>query len=306
LTTTFLGVLTLLSFLTELLIHDTTWGSTLRTQLTGSLSSLIVGLPLWVVCWKPMIVEAVQEGENGDHARRSLVRKTYLYLALFAGVIGIMASAGSLIFQFLSKLLGDPPDNFERATWVLLELLVLFTVLLAYHWSTMRADSRMAEHSLAARHEAYPVLVFASEIGDFSDAVMSALQQEAPSLPVAIHVVETGVPDESFANAQAVVLPGEMAANPPEAIRLWLQGFTGTRIVVPTPSAGWLWTFGSGRPLSNLARHTAKMVRHLAEGEDIPRPREASGWMIFLYILAGLIGIPILISLIGALSNILY
>ena len=164
----------------------------------------------------------------------------------------------------------------------------------------------MAERSLSARHEAFPVLVLASEIGEYSDAVMNALQREAPSLPTAVHVVDAGVPDAVLSDAQVVIMPGELAANPPEAIRLWLQGFSGTRIVIPTPSEGWLWTFGSGRSLSNLVRHTAKMVRHLAEGEEIPRPREASGWQIFLYIMAGLVGIPILISLIGALTNLLY
>jgi hypothetical protein len=103
-----------------------------------------------------------------------------------------------------------------------------------------------------------------------------------------------------------VILPGEVAANPTEAIRLWLQGFDGDRLVVPTPSDGWLWTYGSGRPLSKLVHQTAKMIRHLAEGEEIPEIREASPWMVILYVLAGLMGIPLLIGLIGLLEDILF
>jgi hypothetical protein len=48
------------------------------------------------------------------------------------------------------------------------------------------------------------------------------------------------------------------------------------------------------------------MIRHLAEGEEIPEIREASPWMVILYVLAGLMGIPLLIGLIGLLEDILF
>jgi hypothetical protein len=214
-----------------------------------------------------------------------------------------MVSAGSLIFQLLSKLLGDPPDNFERASWMLAELFVLFTALLVYHWVTLRADSKLAERSLAARHEAFPVLVLTSNIGDFSNEMINILQREVPSLPVVVSTIDNGVPDETLSEARAVIMPGEVAANPTEAIRIWLQGFAGVRLVVPTPSDGWLWTFGSGRPLSKLAHQTAKMVRYLAEGEEIPEIREVSPW---IYILAGFVGIPLVIGLFSLLVEILF
>jgi len=306
LTATLFGVHALLSFIIDTLIGTFSWGITLRTRLSAALATLIVGLPLWVLTWRSMLAEAAQEGEPGDHARRSLVRKTYLYLALFAGVIGVMTSAGALIFQILSTILGEKPDNFQRASLVLVEMLVLFASLLVYHWITLRADGRSAEQSLADRHAAYPVLVLATEIGDFSDGMLTALQRETPSLPVAVHLVDTGIPDEMLSVAQVVILPGNLATNPPEATRLWLQGFGGTKIVIPTPAEGWLWTFGTGRPLSHLVRQSAKMVRHLAEGEEIPAMKETSPWMVVLYILAGIVGVPALISLFAILGDILY
>jgi hypothetical protein len=306
LTATFLGLNTLISFIIDTLLQATGWGETLRNRLSGALATLVVGLPLWVFTWRPMVAEASQEGESGDHARRSLVRKIYLYLALFSGVLGVMVSAGSLLYQLLRKWLGDPLDNFERTSWMLAGLLVLFTGLLIYHWITLRADSRLAARSLAAIHEKFPVLVLVSKIDDFSNEMISILKREIPSLPVAVFTIENGVPDETLSEARAVILPGEVAANPTEAIRLWLQGFDGDRLVVPTPSDGWLWTYGSGRPLSKLVHQTAKMIRHLAEGEEIPEIREASPWMVILYVLAGLMGIPLLIGLIGLLEDILF
>ena len=301
LTATIIGLTALLSFIIDTLlktIHDV---AGLRERLSMALSTLTIGIPLWLISWRQMIVEAAQDGEPGDHSRRSLIRKVYLYLILFASVIGVMGSAGSLIYQVLSKILGEPQDNFQRASWDLLGTLLLYSLVLIYHWATLRADGRRAEKNLRARHEAFPILVLVNEISDFSEEMLNVLLRELPSLPVIVHVIDNGVPDENLSEAKAVILPGDLAAHPSEAIRLWLQGFTGTRLVVPTPSKGWLWTYGSGRSLSSLARQTAKNIRHLSEGEEIPKIRDTSAWMVMLYILAGIMGIPIIIGLLSAL-----
>jgi hypothetical protein len=306
LVTTFLGLNALLSFIIDVLLQTTTWAVTLRSHLSAALSTLMLGLPLWMITWRLIVKEASQKGETGDHARRSLIRKVYLYLALFAGVIGIMVTAGSLIYQLLSKLLGTPPENFQRASWMLLEMLVLFAIVLIYHWTTLRSDGHLAEQTLAALHKAFPVLVLVSETDIFSEEILKFLHREVPSLPVAIHTIDSGVPDETLSKAKAVILNGDISANPSEAIRIWLQGFTGTRLVIPTKTDRWLWTYGSGRNLSTLAQQTAKMVRHLAEGEEPPTIRESSPWTVALYIVAGVIGIPLIIGLFSILSDILY
>ncbi len=307
LVSTFFGLNSLLSFIVDTLIQTTTWEEALRSRLAASLATLLVGLPLWVLAWRPMIAESSREGEAGDRARRSLVRKIYLYLVLFAGVMGIMVSAGSLIFQLLSALLGDPAGNFQRASLMLLEMLLLLILLVAYHWTVLRADGHKAERSLAARHAEFPVLVLVTETGDeFSASVTSALQREAASLPVAIHPVANGIPDETLSEARVVIVPGSLAATPPEAIRLWLQGFAGIRLAVPTPTKNWFWVFGSGRAIPSLAQQTAKMVRQLAEGENIPKLQATSAWMIVLYVLGGLAGIPLLFSLLMLLSELFY
>ena len=305
LATLFFGLNGLLGVLIDATVLSTAWGASLRERLSVSLATLAVGMPLWWVNWRHLIREAAQEGEPGDHARRSKIRKAYLYMVLFLSVLGIMFSGGSLVFQLLSKLFGQPADNFQRASWMLLELLTLFILLLVYHWSVLYADGRKAAHSLAARHEAFPVLVLTPKIGDFSEKILTALKRDAPSIPVVIHTVDNGIPDETLSMASAVILPGELAVSPPEAIRIWLQGFKGTRLVVPTPVQGWLWTVGSGKPLSSLVAQTVRIVRHLAEGAQLPKEREISGWMIFLYLLAGLMGIPLVIGLFSLLAEIL-
>jgi hypothetical protein len=297
---TFVGLEMLFSFLIDYLPGSSVVISgSLRSSISAALATLLVGLPLWLLAWRPIMREATKEGEDGDHARRSTVRKTYLYLALFAGVIGIMVSAGMLLFNLLSALLGDPPQDLVTESLNLGKSLLLFILLMLYHWQALRTDSRLANASLAVKHADFPVLVLTTEIGDFSESMVTAIQREAPALPVAVHLVENGAPDETLSGAKAVILPTQLIANPSEAIRLWLQGFPGERIVVPVQVEKWQWLFGSGQPLSNLARQASKAARHLAEGEEINTPRTASGWMIVLYVIGGIVIIPLVFSLIS-------
>ena len=96
---TFVGLQMLITFLLDaLLSQQVLWGSALRQNLAAALSTLAIGLPLWIFAWRPMLREAAAEGEAGDRARRSMVRKGYLFLVLFAAVLGIMFSAGVLLY----------------------------------------------------------------------------------------------------------------------------------------------------------------------------------------------------------------
>jgi hypothetical protein len=78
-----------------------------------------------------------------------------------------------------------------------------------------------------------------------------------------------------------------MAARPSEAIRIWLQGFDGQRLVLPTPLAGWSWV-GSSRSAGTLTRKATQIVRQLAEGQEAGQERDTSAFMVLVYILAGL------------------
>lgn len=291
----FFGVYQLLDFLlTFLLARQVVWAAGLRNELAAALAILAVGLPLWLLTWRPAAREAAQEGESGDHARRSLVRKAYLFLALFAGVIGVMFSTGTLLYALLRAWLGQPPANLLLDTLETLRLVLLFGLLLAYHWQALRSDNRLAARSLSRRHAQFPVLVLTTPQGDFTPPLLEALHREASQLPVAVHDYTLGAPDETLSAARAVILPAECLIRPPEALSLWLRNFEGARLVVPTPTPGWWWMFAGSRSLSLLARHTARAVRSLAEGESLPPVRESSPSMILVYVLAGLFVLEIL------------
>lgn len=264
----FFGLLMLVIALVDLVIDPgLSWGESLRQQMAGSLAALLVSLPLWFLTWRPLTREAAAEAEAGEAARRSLVRRGYLYLALFAGVMGVMFSAGGLLFQLLNAFLGNPGDTLLLQSLQLLLTMLLFAALLGYHGWVLRSDNRQTERLLARRRAKYPVLVLAPAEEGISEALVAALEQEAPDLPVAVHPIEQGAPDETFSAAKAVILPAELLTTPGEALRLWLRAFDGKRIVIITPAGDWLWV-----PQANVvasSRNAARLARRLAEGEDI-------------------------------------
>lgn len=300
----FIGLQLLLTFIIDMILSErVVWGDAMRDSLAAALSTLVVGIPLWIFSWRPVMKEAKAEGEIGERARRSLVRRVYLYLVLFIGVMGVMFSAGAALFQIISALLGGPSGDFLVEVVQLLKILLLFLVFLAYHWQVLRLDNRLAGQTMTSRHSQFPVLVLAPDEGEFGESMVIALEREMEQLPVALHRYSQGAPDETLSAAKAVVLPAELAAKPSEALRLWLQGFSGERLVVPTAAEGWYWVFGSGRSLKVLSRQTARVVRCMAEGEDIPSQREISPWMVLVYIIAGLIALQVVGRLIDVIAS---
>ncbi len=302
---TFLGLQMLFAFLIDLLMESVSqWDVYLRERLTASLSSLAVGLPIWLLSWRKMAADAAQEGEAGDRARGSLVRKTYLYLALFVGVIGAMVTAGYVSFLLFKALLGDAEPNLLDEVLTALSSLILFGgLLLGYHLSLLRSDNKRAQQSLSDLHAQFPVLVLTAEEGAFAPQVAAAFQREMPTLPLAVHAIEAGVPDETMSQARAVILPGSIAAEPTEAIRVWLKNFSGLRLAIPTEAASWHWVFGSGYPTSDLVKRTLKIVRELAEGDEISSRGGRSPFQNVLYVFGVLFGIQILFVIVMSLIS---
>lgn len=265
-------------------------------RLATALAILLAGLPLWLLTWRPMQADAFAKGDNGDHARRSIVRKTYLYLAIFVGVVGGMSTAIGFLTLLLRTLFGSAQSDLLVLSLHFTAMLFLFAGLSAYHVLALGRDGRLAASALAEKHAAFPVLVF--DPGDgFGDQVREAFHKATPSLPVALQPLAP--PPADSAAPQAVVLPSDLALDPPEPLRQWLGQFGGSRIVVPRATPGWHVVGQSARLPVNQA---AQVVRQLAEGLDA-RSQGTPAWQIGLYIAAAIIGLPILASLVGTLVS---
>jgi len=130
-----------------------------------------------------MQAEALAAGDEGDHARRSIIRKVYLYLVLFVSVVGVMATAAGLFNHASEGALWHRPDNLVRLILDNIELLFLFIGLGTYHGLMLGKDGKLASKALADKHAAFPVLVFDPGNGSFGQAILAALQKQTPRLP---------------------------------------------------------------------------------------------------------------------------
>lgn len=291
----FIGLTTLLTYVVDALLIYAFTSKAAITQLTNSLTLLLVGLPLWLSAWRPMQAEAFAKDDSGDHARRSLTRKIYLYLALFAGVIGGMVTAIALLNTVLTALFTGDTSGLGREVLRSMELLFLFIGLGFYHGLTMRRDSKNTASALTVKHATFPVLIFDPGNG-FGPALLAAVQKATPNLPVTLQAFDQPVADT--VKPLAVVLPSDLALDPPPALRKWLDKFGGSRLVVPRTAGKWTLVGQSSRlPLNQ----TAQALRQLAEGQEL-RPA-TPGWLIAVYIVVAVVALPTVVSLIGSLVS---
>src|SRR6266498_2729375 len=280
----FIGVAALLNFLIDVTTQfGFSFTDSLRNNLTASLSSLVVGLPLWLIMWRPMQTEALSAGELGDHARRSVLRKAYLYLVLFASVIGVMAAGVGLVYQLIRVVLNVQVSDFLNTVLNLIQLLFLFGIVLVYHLNVLRWDGASTADALAEKQKDYSVLVVDSGNG-FVDSIKVALMKLGSKVQITVANPEAK-PDGNF---NAILLDGDLAVNAPE----WIRSFHGSRIVVQKESKDIVWT-------EDVAQ-AVQSVQKLAEGQNIQKQKTSrSPWTVVIYVFAALFGLQVLFMLLA-------
>jgi hypothetical protein len=279
----FIGVAALLMFIIDMLTDSgIVFSDSSRSELASSISSILVGLPLWLMMWRPMQAEAFIQGDVGDHARRSVIRKFYLYLVLFASVIGGMATAVGLVYQLIRVVLnGDTGDGFANDLLNLVQLLFLFGVVMVYHLNVLRADGASTADSLAEKQNEYSVLIVDSGNG-FVESVKAALMKLGSNVQITV----TPPSERPQGNFNALVLNGSVATDAPD----WVRSFNGSRIIVQNEAQNIIWADG--------AAQAAQSVQQLAEGQEVRIQKPArSAWMYIVYIFAALFALELLFFL---------
>jgi hypothetical protein len=287
---TFFGVMSLLSTIIDMLTSNTFFGiGNFASSISSAIASLIVGLPLWLLTWRPMQAQALQSDDTGEHARRSVIRKFYLYLVLFASVIGGMIAAGTLVFRLIDTALGGGISNVLDSILTSLQALILFVILAWYHLSALRKDTESKADVLEEKQSHFNVLVF-DHNGSFGEAVKAMFAKRAPKVPVTI--INANEKLSSEVKADAIVLPGSLAVNTPENVEAWIRSFGGNKLIVSDEAAGVFWM--------NDYEQTADMAKSMAEGQEI-RPQSAkrttSVWTYVAYVFAALFACQLLAML---------
>jgi hypothetical protein len=282
--TFFIGTGMLLSFVIDTLFQNNLWQESLDTRLATALSTLVIGLPLWLRNWLPMQSEAFAKDEAGAHARRSAIRKGYLYLVIFFAVVGGMISAVRLTSLLFESVLGTAPNDFLSQFLNALQIFVLFAGLFSYHWITLKRDGMLRGDEIETEEKLTALLIGGNE------TLVSRLAALTETDVRKIDLILQN-PAEPFPPADALILPLDLLLAPAETLPAAVRDFEGSKFLISPETETWHWRHSS--------QELARSLRQLAEGEKIREVHKLSGWMVAVYILAGIAALEIVFFLLA-------
>jgi hypothetical protein len=164
-------------------------------------------------------------------------------------------------------------------------------VLLLYHLSALRMDGAARADELEEKQHGFKLVVLDDGNG-FSESVKAAFAKRAPNLPLTVVDLKDGIPADL--KADALVLSGSLAVNPPEKAGAWINSFGGIRLIVEDELAGVAWMNDCGQ--------AADSAKALAEGQKIrphaSRTKGVSAWTYVAYVFAALFALQFLFMLI--------
>ncbi|MFN8474614.1 MAG: DUF5671 domain-containing protein [Anaerolineae bacterium] len=280
----------------------------LRAQLAWFTAAVVAGLPVWLLAWWPAQSAAVASGAAGMAERRSVTRKIYLYLFLFAATMTILSSAVFLVSRVVYWALsghvsGNPPSEVGHA--------IAFTIIAAavwlYHGALLRRDGRALKADEAARLHGIRVAILDGENGSFGTSIVEALQNRMPGLtlepmgltPAAARALggELDTPHglEMLAQSHIVVAPWSLLipGEGKEKVAAAIAASPARKLLIPVACDGWLLAGVSAVRPDELINDAADDVGRLAVGEAA-QPRRVSVARMALTAVAGLIGLFIL------------
>lgn len=201
-----------------------------RGQLAQSLAALLAGFPVWLLAWWPAQAATRAAGPAGVAARRSWLRRLYLYGFALTAVIVTLVGAISVVYQILNAVFrlaesGDALANMARAAG----FAVIFTAVWLYHVWVLRQDGRhatadrametekraaeRATAAVAATAQWAGVIVAVVDDGDgrFARLALAALRRDLPSLTLR----PVGLTPAAAAALAAEPHTGAASAEPP-------------------------------------------------------------------------------------------
>jgi hypothetical protein len=283
---TFIGVWTLLA-----LLADHVWGTFLgisgwRIQLCSGIAELLIGLPLWLRNWSSLQRETSLTDEVGQVARCSILRRGYLYLIIFAAVVGLMSAGGFLVYRLFNAVFGNGIDNLFAYVTKQVLLILLVLIWLLYHQKVLQKDQLETHFILEQRQANFSTLILEPE-RDWPVLLplIDLINRQLPDLPVRRLNLETTDYIVDLDNTASILLPMQLSLTLPEAIQEQLKNYTGKILLVPFPTDHLGYIHIVNQNPQDLMKATIEMLRQLAEGEPEKANFKSNGWLISGYIL---------------------
>ena len=291
---------------------DTYFNPTLRDAFAWFTAAIIAGLPVWLIPWRQLQTTAMETGLAGENARRSVVRKIYLYFFLFVATMTVLSSAVYIIYRLLSLLLGA--DTLSLAE---LGQAISFTVIAAgvliYHGQALRGDRKLTIRAETKSLIELGVTIVDMKGGRFADSVVEELSRELPEIPVKqvfLDVTEDAEKsrelDETtisqLEDAGLIVGPWVIATPGGGGIALSNQvakaiiESQAQKLLIPYRTEGWEWVGIEPWKTEAIVRQTIRAIKQISAGDEV-KPKRPMGAGAIIGIIVGVIFFLILLAI---------
>lgn len=301
------------SFDSGLLVADN-----MKEQFAWFTASLIAGLPVWLIPWRQLQLDASGVSELSEDERESLVRRIYLYFYLFVAAMIVLANAIVLVSQLIELALGS-----RQSAGLLVDVgqALAFSIIGAglwlYHRQVMVGDSQLSQQSTASRTASLRVLMVRSDSRVPWDEMSQEIAAQFPGVTVSSIPSEAreGVPAvndaELIQQAGIILLP--VSADTDAGIQGYLRAAVSDsgalKLIIPSQPEGedsWAWLGVDQLDSRQLLKQTALAIKQYVSGQPI-EPARSMGLGNILAIIAGvLILLMVIISLVSYLIETMF
>jgi hypothetical protein len=289
--------------------YDTIFGPGPREQFAWYTAAIIAGLPVWIIPWRQTQEAATLDGPVGADARRSVVRKIYLYFFLFVATMTMLSGAVYILFRILSMVLGEDAPTLTQLGQAISFSLIAAAVWV-YHGNILRSDGRLTKLEQSGLLEALRVVVMDVGGDHFGSAVVEQLKRDFPEIslePILLGPDTKATVDEKnitaqLTNAGLIVGPWNVAVNSgvvSDKVAAAVVASSARKLLVPTQSSQWDWAGVDRWDSESLVNQTVRAVKQVLAGEEVKahRPMSAGsviGIVIGVLFLLILLAIPLL------------
>ena len=276
-----------------------------REQLAYSTAAIVAGLPVWFLAWRQAQQEAGRPDRTGSEARRSGMRKGYIYFFQFVAIVVLLGSAIYVVSALVNWLLltGRAIDLMDLAWPIAISVVHLLVWL--YHWTTLRADRILAASDEVRNLEDMRLVMLQRADDQAIAAVNDRLQKIVPEMQLEpVHTDRDPAGQDAqwlpnilnrLAAAQTIVVPwtmvvphaedGEMAQQVAQAI----IASPARKVVLPSVAPDWVWIGAEMLTTDKLSENAVETLRQIASGERIRGSRKLGCGAIALIVIGVLV-----------------
>lgn len=273
------GIALLATFLINVSTGHILWGEVLRRNLAAAVATLISAFPLWVLVWNPIQDEALLESPIGSEARRSIIRRSYLYIAVFGTVIGGMVTAIALVNTILFGVLDHTDSSFLPTIFKNLSLLVLFILFLLYHLRVLRHDGAFTKDVAIREGKVHSVNVWENSNDSYHSLLAVELAKAKQGITL-LRVNSAGELPQSADSGDLLILPASFLLE--ESSREVVKKWTGPKFIIPNDMTGYNWVGVNGFNPKDVAH----AINAINEDKEVKPASGTKGWQIVAYIAA--------------------